>query len=49
MPATNVGVTDYVWCDGELVAAALDGMLPGRTPEPQLVYAPFTVVRGGRE
>jgi IS1 family transposase len=47
-PAMQVGVTDHIWTIGELVNAALAGVLPERTPEPPLGYAPFTVVKGGK-
>ncbi|HXQ67977.1 MAG TPA: transposase [Alphaproteobacteria bacterium] len=48
-PAMQLGVTDHIWTIGELVEAALAGVLPARTPEPPLGYAPFTVIDGGRK
>ena len=48
-PAMQLGVTDHIWTISELVAAALAGVLPERTPEPPLGYAPFTVIKGGRD
>jgi IS1 family transposase len=45
-PAMQLGVTDHVWTIGELVDAALEGVLPapgGRR------YGRFTVIDGGRE
>jgi hypothetical protein len=45
-PAMQLGVTDHIWTLGELVDAALEGVLPapgGRR------YGRFTVIDGGRE
>jgi hypothetical protein len=45
-PAMQLGVTDHIWTIGELVDAALDGVVPapgGRR------YGRFTVIDGGRE
>ena len=45
-PAMQLGVADHVWMIGELVDAALEGVLPapgGRR------YGRFTVIDGGRE
>jgi hypothetical protein len=45
-PAMQLGVTDHIWTIGELVDAALEGVLPapgGRR------YGRFTVMDGGRE
>jgi hypothetical protein len=36
-PAMQLRVTDHIWTISELVAAALDGSLPERTPEPHWV------------
>ena len=47
-PAMQLGITDHIWTIGELVDAALAGLLPERTPEPPLGYAPFTVIKGSR-
>jgi IS1 family transposase len=45
-PAMQLGVADHVWAIGELVDAALDGVLsrPGGRR-----YGRFTVIEGGRE
>jgi hypothetical protein len=45
-PAMQLGVTEHIWTIGELVDAALEGVLPapcGRR------YGRFTVIDGGRE
>ncbi len=45
-PAMQLGVTEHIWTIGELVDAALDGIVPapgGRR------YGRFTVIDGGRE
>lgn len=44
-PAMHLGVTDHIWTIGELVAAALDGVVP----EPQgKRIGRFTVIEGGK-
>ncbi len=48
-PAMQLGITDHIWTVGELVDAALDGMLSELAPEPPKGFAPFRVIRGGRE
>jgi hypothetical protein len=41
----QLGVTDHIWSIGELIDAALDGVLP---PSPFRRYGRFTVIDGGR-
>jgi IS1 family transposase len=43
-PAMQLGVTDHVWTIGELVEAAIDGVLP---PTPRKRIGRFTVIDGG--
>jgi IS1 family transposase len=45
-PAMQLGVTDHIWMIGELVDAALDGVVPA--PDGRR-YGRFTVIDGGRE
>jgi hypothetical protein len=45
-PAMQVGVADHIWSVGELVEAALDGVLSGPGGRR---YGRFTVIDGGRE
>ncbi len=45
-PAMQLGVTDHVWTIGELVDAALDGVVPAPSGRR---YGRFTVIDGGRE
>lgn len=47
-PAMQLGVTDHIWTISELVTAALDGLVPQRTPEPPKGFAPFRVIQGGK-
>ena len=42
----QLGVTDHIWTIGELVEAALDGVL--QAPDGWR-YGRFTVIDGGRE
>lgn len=42
----HLGITDHVWTIGELVGAALDGVVE---PAPKKRYGPFIVVEGGME
>ncbi len=44
-PAMQLGVTDHIWTIGELVDAALAGMVPQPTGRR---HGPFTVIDGGR-
>jgi hypothetical protein len=44
-PAMQLGVTDHVWTIGELLDAALDGMLP---PTPRKRIGRSTVIDGGK-
>ncbi|MGH7038282.1 MAG: IS1 family transposase [Stellaceae bacterium] len=44
-PAMQLDVTDHIWTIGELVDAALDGVLPGPGGRP---YGRFRVIDGGR-
>jgi len=44
-PAMQLGITDHVWTIGELVAAALDGLI---APEPRKRYGRFIVLDGGK-
>jgi hypothetical protein len=41
----RLGVADHIWTIGELVDAALFGVV---APEPPKGYRPFTVIRGGK-
>jgi IS1 family transposase len=43
-PAMQLGVTDHVWTIGELIEAAIDGVLP---PTPRKRIGRFTVIEGG--
>jgi hypothetical protein len=45
-PAMQLGVTDHIWTIGELVDAALEGVLPGPGGRR---YGRFTVIDGGRK
>jgi hypothetical protein len=45
-PAMQLGLTDHIWSVGELVAAALDGVVPER---PGRKVGPFSVIDGGRK
>ena len=45
-PAMHLGITDHVWTIGELVGAALDGVVE---PAPKRRHGPFTVIDGGRQ
>jgi len=44
-PAMQLGIADHVWTLGELVAAALDGMIPQPRGNKR---GPFTVIKGDR-
>ena len=43
-PAMHLGITDHIWTIGELVDAALDGVI---APQPKKRYGRFTVIEGG--
>jgi hypothetical protein len=45
-PAMQLGVTDHIWTIGELVDAALDGVLAAPSGRR---YGRFTVIDGSRE
>ena len=60
-PAMQLGITDHIWTVGELIEAALDGVIQGPSnPQPDLTVAKsspikenfgrrFTVINGGRD
>jgi hypothetical protein len=45
-PAMQLRVTDHIWTIGELVDAALEGVVPGPGGRR---YGRFTVIEGGRD